>query len=197
MNLNITIADDVNQTVKDNVQKWFDDVATWSQARYPTVNLETGTVISVETHEWFQGIVYKPQKRPYEIRISDLVDYVHWSVEMVEQNHFKSGLFYVGNEIGMKAAMVAAFNGVQFQQGEDDFREGWDVDVDPAAAKLAWLKEVHPELVKSWFDQNKYVQSIKKKPSATHWTFPAINTKLCRYGTWGPGARFPEGSGRE
>lgn len=197
MNLNITIHSDVNQTVKDNVQHWFDDVATWSQERYPTVNLETGTVISVETHEWFQGIAYKPQKRPFEIRISDLVDYVHWSVEMVEQNHFKSGRFYVGNEIGMKAAMVAAFNVVQFTQGEDDFREGWDVDVDPAAAKLAWLKEVHPELVKSWFDQNKYVQSIKKKPSSTHWTFPAINTSLCRYGTWGPGARFPEGSGRE
>ena len=197
MNLNITIDDDVRQDVKDNVVAWFNDVGEWSQARYPAVDLEAGTVISVETHEFFNGIAYKPQQRPFEIRISDLCDHVSWSVEMMNKYHFKpTGSYYVGNEVEMQSAMVAAFNGVQYTQGEDDFREGWDVDVDPPEAKLAWLKETHPDLVASWWDQDHYEESIKNKPSATHWTFPALNPKLCRSGTWGPGAVFPPNAGR-
>ena len=69
MNLNITIADDVRQDVACCVKDWFNEVGEWSQARYPKVNLETGTVISVETHETFSGVAYQPQKRPFVIRI--------------------------------------------------------------------------------------------------------------------------------
>lgn len=198
MNLNITVQDDVRQDVKDNVGDWFNEVGEWSQQRYEAVDLEAGTVISVESHEWFNGIAYKPQRRPFEIRISDLCDYVHWSVEMMDKYHFKpTGHYYVGNEIGMKAAMVAAFNAVQYTQGESDIRECWNADVDPAEAKLAWLKETHPELVDSWWSQKKYEESIKVKPEPEHWRFPAINPKLCRSGSWGPGAVFPESSGRK
>ena len=198
MNLNITIADDVKQDVKDNVVSWFNEIGEWSQERYPAVDLEAGTVISVETHEWFNGLAYKVQKRPIEIRISDLCDYVSWSVDMMDKYHFKpTGRYYVGNEIGMKAAMVWMFDVVQATLGGDDFAENWDVDINPAEAKLAWLKESHPALVDSWWDQDKYLESIKKKPKPTHWTFPALNPRLCRYGTWGKGAVFPEGSGRQ
>ena len=198
MNLNITVSEDVRQEVKDNVVAWFNEVGEWSQERYPAVDLEAGTKISVETHETFSGVAVKPQVRPFEIRISDLCDYVHWSVEIIDKYHFKpSGLYYVGNQIGMQAAMVGVFNSVQYTQGEDDFRECWDVDIDPPEAKLAWLKEKHPDLVASWWDQGKYEAAIKNKPKAEHWRFPAINPKLCRYGTWGNGMRFPEGSGRK
>ena len=203
MNLNVTIADDVRQDVACCVKDWFNEVGEWSQARYPKVNLETGTVISVETHETFSGIAYQPQKRPFVIRISDLCDFIHWSVDIMHKYHFKpTGRYYVGNEIGMKAAMVAAFNAVQYTLardiGDEAFREGWTVQVDPPEAKLAWLKEKHPELVDSWWDQERYKESIKKTPSATHWTFPPLAKGLRRISGCGPspGGIYPPGSGR-
>jgi len=57
----------------------------------------------------------------------------------------------------MKAAMVAAFNAVQYTLardiGDEDFRKDWTVQVDPPEAKLAWLKEKQPELVDGWWSR--------------------------------------------
>ena len=202
MNLNITIADDVRQEVKDGVKSWLNEVAIWSQARYPAIDLATSTTISIETHEWFTGVAVKPQKRPFEIRISDGLDFVEFNVEQMQKYHLKpTGRYYVGSQIGFQAAAAALFESVQYtlarDLGDDSFRENWTVRINPPETKMAWLKEFHPDLVDSWWDQNRYVESIKKKPSKEHWRFPALNPKLCRYGEWGPGAVFPEGSGRK
>jgi hypothetical protein len=62
---------------------------------------------------------------------------------------------------------------------------------------LAFIKEVYPQLIDFWTDRSGWLDEFRKNIKPTHWTFPAINKKLCRYGRWGEGAVFPEGSGRE
>ena len=128
MNLNISIQPDVKQEVKDGVESWLNEVAPWSQARYPAIDLATSTTISIETHEWFTGVAVKPQKRPFEIRISDGLDFVEFNVEQMQKYHLKpTGRYYVGSQIGFQAAAAALFESVQYtlarDLGDEDIRE--------------------------------------------------------------------------
>ena len=201
MNLQIEIDDDVREDVKCCVRDWLNEVAAWSQARYPAVDLEAGTTIAIRTHEWFSGVTLKPQKHPNEIQMSDLLDYIHWSEDIRQREWFRSGHFYVANKIGMQAGLVGLLRTVQFTLAkdipDDAFREGWDADVTPQEEKLAWLQEVHPELVKSWVDRSGWMDQFRKGIRKSRWSFPAVNEKLCRSPkSWGPGAVFPPDAGR-
>ena len=100
----------------------------------------------------------------------------------------------------MQAGLVGLLRTVQFTLAKDipdeSFREGWDADVTPQEEKLLWLREAHPQLVKSWTDRSGWLDNHVKNLNPEHWRFPAINKSLCRHGTWGPGALFPPGAGR-
>lgn len=199
MNLNITISENVSQHVKDNVVNWLNEVAAWSQARYPAIDLAAGTTINIETHE-FSAVAMKPQTRPVEIRMSEL-DVVTWPEAIQKREWFKSQMFYVGLQVGTQANAAAVFRSTQHTLArdipDDSFREGFDSEVQPPETKLEWLKEFHPDLVKSWVDRSNWLTDHVSRVPHTHWSFPSTPKGLCRLsGASGPGSVWPPGCER-
>jgi hypothetical protein len=199
MNLNITIDPRCITEVKDNAARWIEEAALWSAEQYNKVDLANGTVWNIEPFE-FSAVAVQPQNRPIEIRISE-VDNVQWTAEIQKREWFKSQLFHVGHEVGLKSAAVAVLRAAKHTLardiGDDSYRANWDVEVQPYEEKLLYFQQFYPDLIKSWTDRSGWLDDFRKNIKPTHWTFPAINPRLCRSGRWGEGAVFPPGSGRK
>jgi hypothetical protein len=197
--LRITIDPACVPEVQDNCVQWLAEVQAWSEARYPEADLGEVCTINIETHI-FSAISIKPQLRPIEVRASE-VDVVTWDVELVKEQWFKSGLFYVGHRVGLQTAFAGIFRCVQHTVArdlkDDDYREGWDRVEVASQERLDWLREHEPELLDSWVDRSGWLTDHVSGLRKNRWQFPALNPKLCRYGTWGPGAVFPENAGRK
>jgi hypothetical protein len=198
MNLNITISPDVRDDIKTDVASWINKAAAWSQARHDFLDLEKDVVIAIEqlpediSGEWAS---LKPQKHPYEIRISE-IDHVWWAVEAQKEYWLRSSYFYVGPELAYEVATVALLTGTAYTLGPDDHRAKFDRLWSPEREKYAYLSENYPDLLASWTDRSGWLDNHVANLSKEHWRFPALNPKLCRSGTWGPGAVFPPEAGR-
>jgi hypothetical protein len=199
MNMNVTIDPGCIQTVRDNAARWINEAAEWSVQQYGKVDIESGTTWSVEPYE-FNAATLQPQHRPIAIQMSE-IDNVGWTPEIQKREWFKSQLFHTGYEVGIKASAIALLRSCKHTLARDiddqQYREGWDSKDSPMEEKLAFIKGVYPQLIDFWTDRSGWLDEFRKNIKPTHWTFPAINPKLCRYGRWGEGAVFPEGSGRK
>lgn len=200
MKLNITIDSGCNDIVKANAEQWINEAAIWSAEQYGKVDLQAGTTWNVEPYE-FSAVSMQPQFRPLKIRMSE-IDICQWTPEIQKREWFTAQLYYVGFEIGIKSAAIGIMRSAKYTLARDiddeAYRAGWNVDVEPYEEKLLWLKQFHPELIKSWTDRSGWLSDHVSKLSPTHWTFPATNPKLCRLtGPAGSGAIYPEGSGRK
>ena len=199
MNLNITIDPGCIQTVRDNAARWINEAAEWSVEQYGRVDIESGTTWSIEPYE-FNAVTMQPQHRPIAIQMSE-IDNVGWSPEVQKAEWFKSQLFHTGLQVGIQAAAVGLLRTCKYTLardiGDEEYRECWDSKATPEEEKLLYCQQVYPELVASWTDRSGWLDEFRKNIKPTHWTFPAINPKLCRSGRWGEGAVFPEGSGRQ
>ena len=199
MNMNVTVDPACNDTVKANAVRWISEAAQWSAVQYGKVDIESNTTWSVEPHQ-FNAVTMQPQHRPIRIRMSE-VDNVGWSPEIQEREWFKSQLFHTGFEIGIKAAAVGLLRTVKFTLAKDiddqQYRANWDSTECPMEEKLAFIKQTYPNLIDFWTDRSGWLDDHVSKLRRNRWQFPAVNPKLCRSGTWGPGMVFPEGSGRK
>ena len=198
MNIPVTVSSDIRDDIACCVAGWINKAATWSQARYDFLNLETDVVISIEplpedvSGEW---ATFKPQKRPYEIRISE-IDHAWWATEAQKEYWLRASYFYVGPEIAYEVATVALLTGTAYTLGSDDHRAKFDWLWTPEREKYAYLSENYPQLITDWTDRSGWLDDHVSKLRRNRWQFPALNKKLCRSGTWGSGMIFPPDAGR-
>jgi hypothetical protein len=199
MNIPITVADDVRDDIACCVAGWINKAAAWSQARYDFLDLEKDVVIAIEqlpediSGEW---ATFKPQKRPYEIRISE-IDHVWWAVEAQKEYWLRSSYFYVGPELAYEVVTVALLTGTAYTLGPDDHRAKFDRLWTPEREKYAYLSENYPQLITDWTDRSGWLDDHVSKIPHTHWSFPPTPKGLCRLsGASGPGSVWPEGCER-
>ena len=198
MNLPITIKDDVRPDISCCVKDWINKAGAWSQARYDFVDFEKDVTISIEKlpedvpGEW---ATCQPQHYPYPIRISEL-DHVNWKVEAKEKYWLTSSYYYTGPQIAYEVATVSLLTGVTYTLGPDDYRETWDRLWTPQIEQYEYLSENYPKLIEAWTDRSDWLNQHVKGLRRNRWQFPALNPKLCRSGSWGSGAVFPENAGR-
>lgn len=197
--MNITIDPNCNETIKENAERWLVESAIWSAAQYDKVDLQAQTTWSIQPYE-FNVVTIQPQHRPIRIEMSE-VDNIGWTPEIQKREWFTSQLYHVGFEVGLKASAIGLMRSAKHTLANDindeQYREGWDSKVCPMEEKLLFIQEQYPQLIELWTDRAGWLSDHVANLSPEHWRFPAINPKLCRYGSWGEGAVFPEGSGRK
>ena len=193
MNLNINVDGSVKPEISANVSDWLNEVSEWSSARYPGNDYETRLEVFVDTFE--NGWKVLPREPASKIHVGE-VAVVRWSYEAVKQFYLTQQFYDVSYQVGIQtsfASCLAYWIGIK---GSPEQQAAFD-PMSQQQEQFDWLQFSQPELLQEWVDRSGSLTDHIKNLNPEHWRFPAINKSLCRYGNWGPGARFPEGSGRE
>ena len=192
MNLNINVDGSVRPEISANVSDWLNEVSEWSSARYPGNDYETRLEVFVDTFE--NGWKVLPREPASQIYVGE-ISIVRWTYESQREFYLTNQFFDVDYRTGIQTALascLAYFVGVKGTPEQQAAFGPMSQDQE----QFDWLQFSQPELLQDWVDRSgslsDHVAGLRKE----HWRFPSLNPKLCRYGRWGEGAVFPEGSGR-